>query len=654
MQLNNDEVHLVLSLLSRRDRQHAGYVSKQWYEVSKRFLSIPLSLRPIGLSLFIKGEPSYETIEKSSQVFSVAKTDKGPKLYYVPQNLKNENHGVRLNSFDQMVILSYLRGYLIFCFSNAKHVVSQWIKPTNHEFDFNLFFSVSFLQYHQVAAASWMLAHENRERTKFFSSFFHWPYSSTDIYCDFGHFSMKKQGTRRFKEETSLVSFTDSAVFDYSVKINGGWFCDEVGFGKSVSLLALVSHQKPQSFPNNSLQNSNATLIVCSNSIASQWYNEKKKFFPNMKCILLFTLSHWKKINSADICGADIIIVTFQFLRNENYSEIVKKGEPNLQDYFFCRLIVDEAHEITSIIDPIFSLSAVCKWCCTATPFTSTEQIYCLLAIVIGRKQLLNICPPLHSFKLKHIHIFFSLIHFMMKENMWRSETTNSFDVEKIETKVVDYSKTQIENDFSWIYDIYPGQCIPQFISMKIPHMSQKYISKIDTFVKENSWQSVVERFDPFGSEEKENINFFCSFLEDNTKIAEYYGGHVAEFTKLIISLLKDPEFTGLIFSRHSRCLQLVTAICHHYGFPVSKFNGSVHSKTKKLKIVKSKRGSVTLLDMKTNFSGINLQEITKVILLDPNTSKTTSQQALEKQAIGRCWRQGQNQIVTVYRFERE
>jgi len=64
-----------------------------------------------------------------------------------------------------------------------------------------------------------------------------------------------------------------------------------------------------------------------------------------------------------------------------------------------------------------------------------------------------------------------------------------------------------------------------------------------------------------------------------------------------------------------------------------------------------SKDASVILLGLNSAASGSNLIEASHVILLDPVTGTKNEAQAIEAQAIGRAYRQGQKKQVTVVRF---
>ncbi len=81
--------------------------------------------------------------------------------------------------------------------------------------------------------------------------------------------------------------------------------------------------------------------------------------------------------------------------------------------------------------------------------------------------------------------------------------------------------------------------------------------------------------------------------------------------------------------------------------------SSTVTNKTKILQQFKEENSpiKVILLSLEKAASGTNLVEATHVVLLDPMSGTVEEARAYENQAIGRAYRQGQTQRVTVVRF---
>ena len=166
------------------------------------------------------------------------------------------------------------------------------------------------------------------------------------------------------------------------LKTKGGILADEMGLGKTLTSLTVVA-LNPSRYTEKykeDLLYSNATLIVCPSHLSKQWESEVKKVFPKANIIKLLTKNNHVNLSYQDIHDADIIIVTQQFLMNfkyypminyqactpssinlssrfnslkqvlqgwkDNNDNIMIKTAPNLEHFYFHRLIVDEGHEI--------------------------------------------------------------------------------------------------------------------------------------------------------------------------------------------------------------------------------------------------------------------------------------------------------------------
>jgi len=210
------------------------------------------------------------------------------------------------------------------------------------------------------------------------------------------NFNLKLDNNVLDSEEEDMI--TDDVVIKYDpfkgkidecknclikVTSKGGILCDEMGLGKTITSLSLVV-LNPSTFTQQYKENliySNATLIICPSHLAKQWEGEVKKVIPDGKIIKLLTKNNHVKLTYKEVMDANIIIVTQQFLMNFKYypqvhyqyctpsnfsfdsrinhltsvlqgwkddanKDITKELQPNLEHFYFHRLIVDEGHEI--------------------------------------------------------------------------------------------------------------------------------------------------------------------------------------------------------------------------------------------------------------------------------------------------------------------
>ncbi len=203
---------------------------------------------------------------------------------------------------------------------------------------------------------------------------------------------------------------------------NGGILADDMGLGKTLTTLTLVALNQSTYTDNfkNNLIYSNATLIVCPSHLSKQWETEVKKIFPKANIIKLLTKNNHVKLTYKDMKDADIIIVTQQFLMNfkyypqvnyqyctpsnfqfnsrinslktvlqtwrDNNEDIMKKEQPNLEHFYFHRLVVDEGHEIFGLqltnasmarymSEWLSQVNSDFNWFVSGTPFVNYEGL---------------------------------------------------------------------------------------------------------------------------------------------------------------------------------------------------------------------------------------------------------------------------------------
>lgn len=107
--------------------------------------------------------------------------------------------------------------------------------------------------------------------------------------------------------------------------IRGGVLADQVGYGKTVTTLALVDSQRDVDEISaketvKGLIPIKATLILVPSQLPDQWYSEIKKFLPkDYRVIVLKTLGMLEKYDVKAFTKADIIIVSWNILEGDAY-----------------------------------------------------------------------------------------------------------------------------------------------------------------------------------------------------------------------------------------------------------------------------------------------------------------------------------------------
>ena len=182
---------------------------------------------------------------------------------------------------------------------------------------------------------------------------------------------------------TDIANFRAVKDYDYETNPNpsdsfmtrGGIFADEMGMGKTLTILALIVSQ-PRKKQNGSyvtvnrpaaLFETGATLVVCPSHIVQQWKEEIQNHVPSLSVLDITVMAQLKAITYEDILNTDVVIISHQLLNNRNYNKKIGKlssiydrsfknrskyrnttRTPVLQHFGWHRIVLDEGHEILS------------------------------------------------------------------------------------------------------------------------------------------------------------------------------------------------------------------------------------------------------------------------------------------------------------------
>ena len=186
-----------------------------------------------------------------------------------------------------------------------------------------------------------------------------------------------------------------------SCNIYGGIICDNVGKGKTLSIIGFLVHEylvntnskvDCESTLNtdsnketkmklnlrfiNNKENKEKTLIICPSRIFKQWIEEFNKFINSKYDLKIKSISTCNNAMSFDINSCNVLITTPSLLENMNYIQHLKDEKDifNIFSYPWKRVIIDEIHEITSHY--ILNISSQYRWGISATPFMSYVPFY--------------------------------------------------------------------------------------------------------------------------------------------------------------------------------------------------------------------------------------------------------------------------------------
>ncbi|KAF2446332.1 hypothetical protein P171DRAFT_442729 [Karstenula rhodostoma CBS 690.94] len=194
---------------------------------------------------------------------------------------------------------------------------------------------------------------------------------------------------------------TNNASLSEYPETGGGILADEMGMGKSLSILALMlrtlgdghkwasehdgmlnngsNHYKPR-------RRSRATLVIASSDLMiNEWFQEMKIHFRAQIYGALRTIKYHgtnRESNIDTLAESDIVVTTYHTLYMDS-----RRGKNPLRDVEWYRLVLDEAHIIrrlsTVFYRTVAELKARSRWCLTGTPIQNRlEDIGSLFAFI--------------------------------------------------------------------------------------------------------------------------------------------------------------------------------------------------------------------------------------------------------------------------------
>lgn len=200
-------------------------------------------------------------------------------------------------------------------------------------------------------------------------------------------------------DPNTYAFYTEDGLWNrkrFQLMLKGGILADEVGLGKTLSIVLLVIATKKAKpmikisvTPKIKIKSQEClpdkpscrpiignTIIICPRRLVGQWIQEVTKYTNYLTVLEVSSITHVNKYSLQNIAAADIVIVPATMFNNSSYIESSKQ----LSQIEWTRLVVDEGHEFmasegkkkaesTRVDSGIFNLNSKFRWACTGTPF---------------------------------------------------------------------------------------------------------------------------------------------------------------------------------------------------------------------------------------------------------------------------------------------
>ena len=401
----------------------------------------------------------------------------------------------------------------------------------------------------------------------------------------------------------------------------GGILADDMGLGKTIQVLSVILDYIENT------KKSNSSLVVCPSSLTLNWYNEAKKFAPELNVLVINgdVIEREKKIKN--IRKYDLIITSYDLLKRD--IEVYKELE-----YKFKFLIADEAQYIknnnTKNARAIKQIEADTKYALTGTPIeNSLNEMWSIFDLIM----------PGYLFTYKKFKKDF-------------------------EMPIVKDNDEKALNKLKMLIEPFVLRRTKKEVLKELPDKATSILNNEMTLEQEKIYLSYLARARDELNEEIETKGFEqtrIKILALLTRLRQicchpslFISNYKGESGKLnqCMELVKDGIESGhkiLLFSGYTSMFQIIEEELKKNNINYLKLTGRTRVRDR-LKLIEEFNSNedikLFLISLKAGGTGINLTSADMVIHYDPWWNLS-----VENQATDRTHRIGQTKKVQVYKL---
>lgn len=396
----------------------------------------------------------------------------------------------------------------------------------------------------------------------------------------------------------------------------GGILADDMGLGKTVQTLAHLQYEKEQG------RLGKASLIVAPTSLVWNWYDEAKRFTPDLK-VLVF---HGSDRHSDHFDDYDLVISTYG---------LIQRDKERFLDYSFYYLILDEAQSIKNAR-------------------TKTTQI---VQQLLGKHRLCLTGTPLEN----HLGELWSLFHFLMPgllgdakqfRQFFRAPIEKDADVDKRELLVRRVSPFMLRRTKNQVARELPDKT-EMTRMLELTGTQRDLYEGIRMSMEKKVRDAIAKQ--GFG---KSHIVLLDALLRlrqvccdprllslPEASMAHGTSVKLNSLMELLDNLMEEGRHV-LVFSQFTSMLKLIEAELIARQYRYLKLTGQTQNRQDIVRDFQAGKAPIFLISLKAGGTGLNLTRADTVIHYDPWWNP-----AVEDQATDRSHRIGQKNPVFVYKL---
>lgn len=358
----------------------------------------------------------------------------------------NEDELESIRDYDHRYLLSYFEPTDIDKLVPYKTIRYEYNEGINPEFlDRAQVVFKSNLYRYQDMTVDWMMNLENHKNTQFI-----WDGITG---CGFKSIPTKYGFDKNLKYRTNnngeIVLSKNNKYDNNHLKIKGGILAAEMGLGKTVMMLKLITSDYDYNDiyqahnTNGGIMYSPTNIIVVPTHLIDQWGSEIKKHCPSLTFYMVKTAYHINRLigYSTDLNLFDCIIVT---------SNTIDRFYTFTHKYKWRRIIMDEFHEYCYDKDDIIyksllRMKAEFKWFVSGSPFFDPSHVETITSIM-GYKFYKNYIHN-NSYRLMNYCYYRITTEFVEKNNQLNLPNTiyHNQILKMMETEMIEYNNEVIK-----------------------------------------------------------------------------------------------------------------------------------------------------------------------------------------------------------------
>ena len=396
----------------------------------------------------------------------------------------------------------------------------------------------------------------------------------------------------------------------------GGILADEMGLGKTVQALTILKMNEGQNH-----------LVVCPKSLIYNWENEIKKYFPEMKVLIVDKDSERRKALIKTAKQYDVIITSYSMVQKD-YSHYIDN------DIKFNYAILDEAHYVKNMktlsSKAVRLIPSERKILLTGTPLENNlEELYGTFELIM---------PGYLGSKLDFRRDFVSKI-----------ERNNLISLEILQAKIRPFILRRTKKEVLKELPDKQEQIVYNEMTNKQVAVYNEVLNRVKSEVnqlieKQGFAKSRIQVLSALL-----RLRQICnhpSLLDSSFASEQDISGKYEQFKELLTEVV-DSGDKVLVFSQFTSMLNIFEKDLDTLKINYLRLDGSTKNRQDVVdQFNNDEKVKVFLISLKAGGVGLNLTAASAVFLYDPWWNPMA-----EQQAVDRAHRIGQKKTVNIYKF---